>query len=230
MRNKDIPLTHLQRQMLLGSLLGDACVWREKPTFNSYIKMDHSATQKEYVWWKYEMIKNIVRTPPRECAVSGHSFGTGFRACRFSTRSLPCITELHELVGKEKRITRAWLDQIDHPIALATWLMDDGCCWKNSLNGYCIKFCTGNRTLDELETLQGWMMEWLDSDRIGIYIPTKFPNKTELKICNDQTVRTFENYVRPYIIPSMEYKLPPVWREGCINRSQRGNVNYNRYR
>ena len=24
MRNKDIPLTHLQRQMLLGSLLGDA--------------------------------------------------------------------------------------------------------------------------------------------------------------------------------------------------------------
>ncbi len=212
MRNKDIPLTNLQRQMLLGSLLGDACVWRAKPTFNSYIKIDHSARQKEYVWWKYEMLKNIVSAPPRECNTSGNSFEGNFRACRFATRSLPCITELHELVGKKKEITQKWLDEINHPIALATWLMDDGCCSPNGPYGYRIKFCTGNRNAEELELLQSWLAEWIGIDAVIIYIPNGFPNKTELKIHRNAAVRSLEELVRPYLIPSMQYKLPPLER------------------
>jgi hypothetical protein len=228
MRNKDIPLTHLQRQMLLGSLLGDACVWREKPTFNSYIRIVHSPKQREYVMWKYEMIKNIVRTPPREFIMRNGLGGTGPRFY-FATRSLPCITELHEIIGKDRTITRRWLDAIDHPIALAAWLMDDGCCARNG-RGYFIVFYTGDRTLEELECLQSWLGEWLNSNRIGIYIPKKFPTKTAIKIWHDKTIRTFEKLVRPYVIPSMDYKLPPENREDLPTRVIRSCVNYNRYR
>jgi len=205
MRNKDIPLTHTQRQVLLGSLLGDACIVKRKQNHNARVEWGHSIKQRDYVEWKYNILKDVIPSAPKSY--------TPF-SIEIYTRMIPCITEIYDLMGS-REITQRWLDEITDPIALAVWYMDDGNCSKNKGNGYVITFSTGNRELYELELLKSWMNDRFELDCVGIYIPKKKPIATKLKIWSDRTIRKFEELVRPHIIPSMQYKLPPVGRPQC---------------
>jgi len=216
----DPGLTPIQRQVILGSLLGDACIMRVKPTHNAYIQMAHSIKQREYVEWKYNILKNIVSTPPK--MIKNRGFGAGHMMVRFCTRSLPCITEIHDIIGS-REITPQWMSEIADPIALAVWYQDDGSLWKctNAKSSYVITFHTGDRDQTELKLLKSWMIDRFGLDHIAIYIPPKQPTATRLQIYADKTVRKFEKLVRPYIIPSMQYKLPPEVRSQCRARTPR---------
>ena len=112
-------LTQLQHAVLVGSLLGDGTL-RRQGCREALLEVNHSYSQKEYVDWKYEVFKNIIRTPPK-CRK-----GNGQRvAYRFTTMSLPKLTRYHErFYHSSKKIIP--VDLKIGPIELAVWFMDDG--------------------------------------------------------------------------------------------------------
>jgi hypothetical protein len=205
LRNYEIQLSPMQRQVILGSLLGDACIEKQKPSYNPRVRWGHGMPQREYIGWKYEILKSIVSTPPHqiknECMLSPIKM-----FMQLSTRSLPCLNDIYKLTGS-REITQEWLDEITDPIALAVWYQDDGDLCKINKTGYCIRFSTGNRSETELNLLKSWM-----SKQFGIYctiyIPKNLPTATGIKIYTQSEVRKFVDLIRPYVIPSMQYKLP----------------------
>src|SRR3989344_3230513 len=59
-----------QLDVIIGSLLGDARLeCRSKGIRASYtarFRVHHGEKQKEYVWWKYEILKDLVSKEPRK--------------------------------------------------------------------------------------------------------------------------------------------------------------------
>ena len=62
---KEMRLTPKQRSFIIGSMLGDATMRIGKKAKNANFKIDHCLEQKEYVFWKYEILKNFILTPPK---------------------------------------------------------------------------------------------------------------------------------------------------------------------
>jgi hypothetical protein len=61
---RETPLNSLQRELIVGSLLGDAYLM---PTTVGYcFRVNHGLQQRAYVDWKFKLLAQYVRTPPRE--------------------------------------------------------------------------------------------------------------------------------------------------------------------
>src|SRR3989344_2867808 len=112
-------LTQLQKSLIIGSMLGDGYIRRVNGRRDAFLEMNHSLTQKDYVDWKYSILKNLTRSGPKSRK------GNGTRiAYRFFTKQHPEFTKMMVLFyrGKKKCIPDLILD----PISLAVWYMDDG--------------------------------------------------------------------------------------------------------
>jgi len=55
-RNYEIQLSPTHRQVILGSLLGDACIEKQKPSHNPRVRWSHGMPQREYIEWKYKIL------------------------------------------------------------------------------------------------------------------------------------------------------------------------------
>ncbi len=119
-------LTQEEKDILLGSLLGDACIekGRTKKYNTALISFGHSIKQREFVMWKYDKLQRLSTNCPKNCL----NYGYGSINVRFSTKCHSCFYPLYDLVIKngKKVVTEDWLKCIVNPISLAVWYMDDG--------------------------------------------------------------------------------------------------------
>ena len=116
-------LSEVQRQIIVGSLLGDGAM---RCKTNALLEINHSVHQQSYVDWKYRHLADLVRTPPKARRSNGARI-----AYRFVTRSLPELTPFFRLfygTGR-KRIPELELSEL----TLAVWFMDDGCRSRNAV-------------------------------------------------------------------------------------------------
>ncbi|HPE06168.1 MAG TPA: hypothetical protein PLW50_00405 [Smithellaceae bacterium] len=209
--NDNAELTYLQRQMVLGSLLGDMNIHRQHKgvtdTAHPELRIAHSTDQRAYVQWKYELLKPIARDRGIYEFDQKTGFGKGFGTCRFETRALKCLEEIYDLTkdaSGKKRVTEKWLNEIDHPIALAAWYMDDG-----SMAKGCVPwFAMGLSTDDEVGIMQAWLLKKWGIDTTYRRDKGNYNDNTYaiVTVAYDSRDKFFE-LVRPYTIPSMEYKL-----------------------
>src|SRR5260370_13554098 len=58
-------LNSVQEQVILGGLLGDFCLWRGNTARNAFLIANHSYKQAAYIQYKYSILKDLVRSPPR---------------------------------------------------------------------------------------------------------------------------------------------------------------------
>ena len=112
-------LTQLQKSFIVGTLLGDGYIRQVKGRKNAFLEVNHSITQKEYVEWKYQILKNLTRSGPKLRKGNGSRI-----AYRFFTKQHPEFTKIMDLFYKDKKkcIPDLKLD----PMILAVWFMDDG--------------------------------------------------------------------------------------------------------
>jgi len=113
-------LSRLQKSLIIGSILGDGYIRIVDGRSNAFLEINHSSKAKKYVDWKYEILKNICVSGPKE-RVSG----VGRKAYRFFTRQLEEITYLYKLFYKDKKKVIPRNLKLD-PMILAVWYMDDG--------------------------------------------------------------------------------------------------------
>lgn len=208
-RHDNVKLTDFQKQVILGSLLGDMSIIIPHHNINPRLSITHSIKQAEYLMWKYHILENLVGSKPKTIFCGG-GMGKGkiYETIFFSSLSLPCLLPIHNLVRGvgSKYISPFWLNEITDPIALAVWYMDDGCLGINY-----ILFSLGIKSQEECSTLQNWMInEWdIDSSiyeqrqkgRVNIYKNLVLSKPNAIK---------FKNLVDPYIISSMRYKIDAI--------------------
>ena len=187
-RARETPLSSLQRELIVGSLLGDAYLM---PTTSGYcFRVNHGLQQRDYVDWKFKLLAQFVRTPPRES-----------RNCYyFRTVTHPEFSLYREFFYSSSRkvVPVELLYEQFTGFSLAIWLMDDG-----AAEGKQLRLNTQSFSLGENEALVSFLRA-----KFGIESRlNRDKDRHRLRITK-ASVRRLKHLVGPHLIPSMLYKLP----------------------
>ena len=203
----NITLNKEERDIVLGSLLGDGCLRKMSRAHNPAFSVSHGEAQKDYVFWKYEKLRRLVNTPPWQEHRVYHKDRTRMLASwRFQTLSSEAFMEFYTLFYQNSRknvpIELGNLLK-GSPQALAVWLMDDGN--KNykavflNTQGFILEeqrfLCTVLREVFGLDTTVNKHSVYNDQQLYRVRI-------------NTESVRKLVHIVKPYILPQFRYKIP----------------------
>ena len=115
---EQVVISSFQKQMILGSLMGDMNIMYPNPRSRfPRIRVLHGSKQLEYVMWKYSVLRDITLTPPKTIPNAGF----GEYTTTFTTRCLPCLIPIYDITmsnSGKKKITTEWLDALTDPVAL----------------------------------------------------------------------------------------------------------------
>ncbi len=207
---KTITFNHHQHQLILGSMLGDAGLYREFFTSNKKCKSSlnclrltftHSSRHLQYLLHKKDVIGG--------CNIGERTSGHGSIIKHFSfchTPSLEPYTKLCHDSNHNKLVTEKWLNEVGWE-GIAYWYMDDGSLMYNTkTDSYRLRFYTNSFNESEISLLQ----DFLSSK--GLKTVTTRGNKKneQLIICSktsESELIIFLKKLKPYIIPSMRYKI-----------------------
>lgn len=193
---KHVVLSGIQQAIVVGSLLGDANLCANWSKTNYRMQVRHSQHQEEYVWWKYNQLKEIVITPPKVYEPT--------RCVHFRTVSHPTLTVLHKIFyshGK-KMITAEMQHFIEDPVVVAVWFMDDGnvCRHNNNVYGYHLNTQSFSQSENQsLQTVFGAV--W------GLRCTVQKNNGYYRLYFGAEEADDFRALIQPHIIPTMRYKL-----------------------
>lgn len=194
-------LSKKQRDILIGAILGDACI--ESCKKEDRIQINHSEKQKNYLFWKYQQLKEWTLSSPRRIAINDKRSGKTFWEWRFRTFSHPEFTQYKKIFysGRKKIIPRNIKDLLQNPLSLAVWYMDDGKkrpdCRGAYLDTICFSKEEQKKLIDCLRDnfkIMDTRLHW-NGDGYHIYIPYV-------------SIDRFKALIENFIIPSMAYKLP----------------------
>ena len=192
-----------QIDVLIGSVLGDArlecrSIGVRNP-ISARLRIHQSDKQKEYVFWKYSILENLVLKGPRKVkAWHDPKRNKDHYSWYFHTKTFPELGELYHYFYKNK--VKILPDSIFDSLttqAIAIWFMDDG---SNVKNGYTIS--THNFELED----QLKIVDFLKSKYNILSSIVKDRNKLKIFI-GKGSYQKFSKIIEPYIIPSMNYKI-----------------------
>lgn len=187
-KNLRLDVTDRQRDILIGCILGDAYI-----SPKGKIRIEQSTKQKEYVWWKHTELKSLAypalpRKIDRINKLNGREYSSMFFELRQYFRSWRAIfyMERRKVFPLELSIS---------PIALAVWYMDDGC-WTGKKSVIAIEGFD-DESIDRIQQL--FQFEFQIETVVG---------KNRKLVIRKRSHERFYALISPYIISSMQYKLP----------------------
>ena len=185
---RETPLSSLQRELIIGSLLGDAYLM---PTTAGYcFRVNHGKQQRAYVDWKFKLLAGYVRTPPRE---SGNCY-------YFRTVTHPEFSLYRKFFYSNSRkvVPIELLDEQFTGFSFAVWLMDDGAADRKQM-----RLNTQSFSLNENELLISFLRA-----KFGIEARlNRDKDRYRLRIM-DASMERLKSLIEPHVIPNMLYKLP----------------------
>lgn len=197
-------LTIEQKDLLIGTLLGDAHLATKTQGRTWYYDIKHSMSKLDYL--KFEILKNLCKKVPYRYNSRSPSSCNFVVYFRFWTRSFSFLSLYgnmfyfyDEQFNRYKKDVPENIKEYLTPRAIAFWYMDDGYINLKG-NSITVVLCTDNFSL-------------LGVNRLKIVlVPRKQHNEIKgyrLYIYSSNALN-FCDLVRPYIIPSMLYKLNQV--------------------
>ncbi len=201
-----------QREVIIGCLLGDGRLECRSKEGSARLRIHHGWKQKDLVFWKYRVLKNIVSCPPRRIVCwKNPKNGEDYHSWYFHTRTLLGLREIYKMFYPDgaKILPQNILDLLT-PVSLAVWLMDDGCNDRNSL-----VLNTHNFSRIENKRLQEVLKVKFNLD-FGI---NKDRDKWRLRLYSNDFQKIID-LTEPYIIPSIKYKIVPVETESVRRTRQ----------
>ncbi len=197
-------LTKRQRELIIGSLLGDGTMRIGKNARHANFKVEHCLAQKDYVFWKYNIIKDFVFTEPK-LSFRYRKDGDKYpKSWWFRTIRHPFLTEIYHsfYTGERFRTGRkiipdSLINEVT-PFALAIWIMDDG-----SYNQKSIDISTYSFSSDDIKKLQVIF-------RRVFGIEAKFYKDRDIgyrMYFSIEETQALIQIIHPYFINSMRYKI-----------------------
>lgn len=188
--------------VVFGSLLGDG--YANKRTIDGVrICYRQSIKHKKYLDWLYNFFYErgyVSNLPPRiynRILKKSNKIYQGYEFNTFTFKSFFWIHKLFYSKGKKILPNKEYLDLYLTPLALAIWIMDDGCFVKSG-----VRIATNNFTKQEHEIIIQILKLKYDLDctiqtidnRHSVYIRSNSLNK-------------LRKIVDPYILSNMKYKI-----------------------
>jgi len=210
----EVPLTQRQREIIYGSMMGDA-----KKFAPASVGFGHGPKQKSYLEWKYEELKSLAtKLWIKEYISYDKRSGNMSFSYRFYTYSNTELEEINKLFysGEEKEISTEILSNLT-PLSIAVWFMDDGKTdWSYSTverTGWNITpthgFCTDSFSLESCENIKKWFPESYNIKcRIKSHglredgITMKYRILIEHESNDD-----FIELIKPHMLPLFNYKI-----------------------
>lgn len=192
-----------QFDVIIGSLLGDArlecrSVGKRYPV-SARLRIHQSDKQKEYVFWKYAQLENLVLKEPRRIKVwRDAKRNKDHYSWYFHTKTLEEFGALYHYFYKDTvKIFPQDLFNYLTPRAIAVWFMDDGSNTVESytLNTHCFSVESQNKIIQFFKEKYG-IIGRLVKDRL----------KYKIAIGRHE-YKQFNQIIEPFIIPSMTYKI-----------------------
>lgn len=192
-----------QIDLIVGSMLGDARLECRssgvKYPVSARLRIHQSDKQKEYVFWKYSLLKNLVLKEPRKVKTwHDPKRQKDHFSWYFHTKTLSELGEIYHYFYKNnvKILPEDVFDSINQRV-LAIWFMDDG---SNTGSGL---------------TISTHCFNLIDQERIKTFLKEKYEinativkDRSRFKIgIGKYETENFIEIVQPFIIPSMEYKI-----------------------
>lgn len=223
----EIALDERQKQILYGSLLGDASRNRK-----SSVNFVQGENQKKYLFWKYEQFNNLAAPPhraqyPAKRKIRGEITVTNYISWYVH---LYAHSELESINGVFYKNGRKEINEKIYeyftPLCIAVFWMDDGGTnWHSSIRK------KGGRNKPELSfSTQGFskkscqVLKKMLYSKYGIKTrlrelikPKKNGEHAYLTIIENECVDRFIDLIRPHILPMFMYKIDYdaylIWRE-----------------
>ena len=195
-----VPLSYIQEQLILGSLLGDASLLKRKKADRYDFSVGHCLKQKDYLKYKANILGGKVLSFIKDEA--SYSAGKEFFITNYYNKYE--LERIHKICNFNgiKTVTKDWCDKLD-PMAIAIWFMDDGTSSFTKTSCIKVAFSTLSFTKDQLILLQ---------DRLNY-----FDIKTALHKHNDGygltisvrqiSINKFMDLIEPYMVDCMKYKI-----------------------
>jgi hypothetical protein len=203
--NDSLKLSSIQKEVLHGTLLGDACLEWSKDHRAARIKFEQSGRHRDYLFHLHELFRPFVKGEPvarvRKC-----SSGVDCESYLFQTIKHGCFRFFGQqyLAGSSKAVPKLihrWIT----PRSFAYWFMDDGSIKSREskgvlLNTQAFQPSDVDRLIEALQNRLGLIASRRrQRDGLQIYISGKsYDRLVEL--------------LGPFVVESMRYKLPPARR------------------
>nr|YP_009739355.1 LAGLIDADG homing endonuclease [Tricholoma bakamatsutake]QIC20198.1 LAGLIDADG homing endonuclease [Tricholoma bakamatsutake] len=194
--------------IIIGSLLGDATM--EKDGYGSRFAFYQAKINGEYLLWLHQIISLLGYSKeniPLIQSIKGID-GQLRYYYRFRTYTYSSFNWIYDefypsssLLGKGvRKIVPKSIENFLSPLALAIWLMDDGCKYKNKG----LKFSTNGFTLKDVKVLASVL-----ENKYGLITAihkTGIVNQYSLYIPKSN-LKELIKIVKPHIHPTMAYKI-----------------------
>src|SRR3989338_2408824 len=127
-------LSDLQKEILVGSLLGDGRLECRSKNGTARFRVHHAESQREYVFWKFYHFQNLVRGVPWRTKWLDKRNGQIYGSWFFHTQTSQAFRPLYEKFYQEGvKIVPDDIGTFLTPLAFAVWIMDDGCRTRDEL-------------------------------------------------------------------------------------------------
>lgn len=209
-----------QKDLLVGSLLGDANLQTETYGRTWRYRALQKAEHKEYLDHKYEIFKDMCNSPPTFSEVFDFASEAGktrtqktYERWFFNTTVQDCFRHYGNLFytydqksGKMIKDVPKTIQKILSPRAIAYWYMDDGSLkWKGKSNA--MRICTESFSTDGVNRLK---KAFKDRYNIETQLTPKSKNGVfvgyRLAI-NEENSTPFRELIFPYLVDCMRYKV-----------------------
>jgi len=205
------------RQMMLGSLLGDASLGKESENHHTRFKLQQSLAQEPWFKVKEYMLGDLMG---KSSLLENKGWGDYIWVGK--TISHPMLDEYWNLLYDErgqKKVTREYLELLDE-VSIATWFMDDG----SHSKGY-----RGNRTGSVSLATHGFTVEENEiiaeyfKDRWGIEFYLHEDNRGKGTYVITKTVKDANKFlwlIAPHVIPFFQSKMGVGIEVSCEYRDR----------
>ena len=191
-------ISEFQKQVIIGCVLGDGRLECRSKNKTARLRIHHGEKQKDYLFWKYKIFKNIVNSEPKRIVWKDKKRNINNISWYFHTLTTQELGNLYSLFyRRKKKILPENLYDLLTPLSLAIWTMDDGDNDRDSIryNIQCFSW-KEQKVLKKLLEKKYQLESNLNKDR----------NNYRLRVKKSSKVKLIK-LISPFIIPSMEYKI-----------------------
>lgn len=191
---KKLKLRRIQREVLVGILLGDAHLETQNRGRTYRLKIEQSFKHRNYVEHLYEIFKAWVLTPPK---IKMHNRKIYFQTVSHGAFRFYAHQFYRDKKKKVPKLVHRWLT----PRAVAYWFMDDGSIKSRQSKG--VIFNTQGFSRDDVKRLIDVL-----SEKFGLESKLRKQKEGFQIYVSGKSYEKFCKIVLPYIIEDMKYKIP----------------------
>lgn len=198
---RETPINTIQKQVLVGTILGDGCLYKDSKNSNYKLSFSHCETQEQYFHWKIAMFDPFINTFRRSVDKRGNSI-----MLQTTTICHHDFNMFGDMFYNENRI-KYIPDNLDiylTPIALATWISDDG----NLHAKVNMRICSQGFTEKDNYKLKDYLKRCFDLD--SKVMKSKYKTKIYYSLTlNKENTQKLSDIIRPHMTECMKYKIMP---------------------